>query len=58
MLIAAKELVLANNRLATRQVNATMGTTHHIFLRHSAWRLILLDIAAITFKNTIDDPST
>ena len=58
MFIIAKEFVPANHRFAARKMNAAMDTAHHIFADRSAWRLILLNVAVITFEDAIDNPNT
>ena len=57
MLIRAKKFVLAEDRLAARQMHTAMHTTHHIFAGLGARSAVLLNAAAIILEDAVNDPS-
>jgi hypothetical protein len=54
--MGAKKFVLADDRLAARQMYAAMSAAHHVPAILGARRLILPDAAAITFEKAVNDP--
>lgn len=56
VLIGAIEFVPAGDRLATRQMHAAMGATHHVSAILGTRPLILPDAATIALEQAVNDP--